>query len=122
MTERHANAGPDEPRDEACRHHFRRQGHEQYSVARRSQQREIVRTRLADLPRVMHARLVGRQIRPFEVDPSIPGSCVATALVASNASLVFSGLSVTSVGSRPVVRTADAPPRWCECLARSAGH
>ena len=68
MTERHANAGGDELCDESRRHDFGRQGNEQHAIARRRQHRELVRGRLPDLTRIVHARLFAGEVRALEVN------------------------------------------------------
>ena len=69
MPERHANAGRHQLCDEPRRHDLRRQGDQQNSLARRSQDGEVVRARPPDAARVVHAGLFGRQKRPLEVKP-----------------------------------------------------
>ena len=68
MTERDPNASLNECSYKPCRHYFRCQCHEQHAIARRGQNRNIIRRWSPHVPRIMYSRLFRREIRAFQVN------------------------------------------------------
>ena len=118
MAERHADAGRSKPRDEALRHLLGRERDEHHPArAEPSDARRLRVVGRRNIARIVHARPLRREKRPFEVNAEDARVDRRRPLsTASSAARIFSGVSLISVGSSDVV-----PNRRCAAaMARDA--